>query len=292
MGTKKHSSGGVSVFIFSVSVLIFFLSAVSRSAPYLRVDTDAGVGVATYGGVYLEGQTDNTAAATAVLAPLGQDTGIITTQNYLIGLPTAQAIAQADYGVLRSWAKAGGCEPTRVDVGGTMTTLIANGTAYATAEFYDSLVISSPDAGGTGTVFFNVHVEGNMLGTILHPGVVSGAGWVVKFNGGTIADQWDYSANAGKTGGDFVVSVPFVFGKIFDFSFSLTAAANGYYCNTLSMADYFNSAVVTGLTVKDSNGSTLDNFTAVSASGHNYIPEPTAMCLFAFGLFVLRRQRS
>jgi|GEM_PF-3304167 len=291
MWFRESSERDVSFFFFVILISVSCLAASGWSAPYLRVDTAAGVSVATYGGTYLEGQNDNTVAATAVIGPLYQDSGIVATQNYLAGLGTGQAKAQADYGVLRAWAKATGCEPTIIEVDGVMTTCIAGGNACSTAEFYDLITVSSPGVSGSGRIIFGVHVDGDMTGIILHPGVVSGAGWEIKFNGGTIADQWDYSTNSGLFGGDFTVSMPIAFGQGTNFSFSLMAAANGYYYNTLSIADYFNSAYITGLWVQDSAGNTLSNFTAVSASGHNYVPEPMTICLFGLGAMGMIRRK-
>jgi hypothetical protein len=211
-----------------------------------------------------------------------------------MGQGTARAKAQADYGVLRARADATGCIPTLIPVNGTPTNCIASGYAYGTAEFFDAITISSPGINGSGTLAFLIHVDGTMLGTIGHPGVVAGAGWTVSLNDdyNHSVSQWDYSTG-GRSGGDFVLELPFIFGQSVNFSLTLTAVANASYTNTVSEADYFNTVTVTGLLAKDSSGNTLGTFTAVADSEHDYtIPEPATIFILSLGALSLLRRKN
>ena len=253
----------------TVSIAVVALWAgLAWGEPYVAASTHP-LAVVTQGETYLETQEGN---ANLIVSPTGP-------------LTKARATSWADYGSLGVGAWATGSSAAGYD---------AFGYSDATAQFYDTWTINGPGHNGqTGTVSFQVHVEGMIIGMYYVSGVSPGSRWSLGFDNWTsTVGSWDYYANQPCQGGDFNFSKSFEFGQPFGFDFHLIVSAMGFQGNSPGAAFYESTAAITGYAVVDSAGAAVNTFTTTTGSGHVYpVPEPASLVLLAalIGLCATRR---
>jgi hypothetical protein len=284
----------VNLRVFTLLMCLMVGSA-AQAAPYLQVYTPASVSVATYGGTYLEVNPGDTQIVYGSTGPLFKDSGLVVTQNYMPGVGSAQAMAQADYGALRLWAHGTGGIAT-IDYNGQPTLCTAAGNGSCAAAFTDTLYITSPGhVGDTGYVTFKIHIDGYFVGTVGHPGVYAGAGWEVRLDDDYYRSigHWDYANNTYRTGGDFTLTKSFYYDYTNQFKISFTGMAPASYTNPVSELDYWGTTAITGLIVSDASGDPLADYTVTSGSGHDYAtPEPQILALLAVGALTVLARRN
>jgi hypothetical protein len=269
----------------TVSVVVVALWAgPAWGDPYVAVSTHP-LAVVTQGDTYLETQEGNANAIVSPTGPLTKDSGLLSTGATHGCSSSARATAWADYGSLGVGAWATGSSAAGYD---------AFGYSDATTQFYDIWTINGPGHNGqTGTVSFQVHVEGMIIGMYYVSGVSPGSRWSLAFDNWTsTVGSWDYYANQPCQGGDFNFTKSFVFGQPFGFDFHLIVSAMGFQGNSPGAALYESTASITGYAVADSAGAAVNTFTTTTGSGHVYpVPEPASAVLLAalIGLCATRR---
>lgn len=161
------------------------------------------------------------------------------------------------------------------------------GYAYVGAEasFTDSITIT----GGTGTGYFNS--DFTVDGTLLNGGGFPTAGISWSNSAGNV------TVSPGTHTYHGTQSIQFTFGVPFTFTADLTSLVTWGNAGGFGegLADFGNTAKLTGITVVDSNFNDVTNFTATGSTGVNYaaVPEPTSACTLLAGVLVplIRRRR-
>jgi len=206
--------------------------------------------------------------------------------------------ATANFGVLRSKASLfltgdnslgplnGGAVsfPSLVSIGGR-------------GGFIDSFLIGG--GSGSGVVTLSFAVAGTSSST---PG---GSGRpqfqsLPVING---VPQWGQQSNYLVTNGVATIPLSFTFGQQFEFGIYFYAlaqilTANGWTTGAAASADFSHTAILNTITVRDSSGNLLSDFTITSGSGTSYtptgvVPEPGTFCLVVIGLVgLIARKRS
>jgi hypothetical protein len=169
----------------------------------------------------------------------------------------------------------------------------------ARAGYQDSYTVSGGT--GSGTLDLQFTVDGTSSAT---PGAAAGPLFqLVPVLAGV--PQWD-SALGYSVGADNTATVPlaFTFGQpveyvVWFYALSQVYDVNAWTTGTRASADYFDTAVLTGIRAFDSSGEPISSFSIASASGTHYgasgvepAPEPGSLVLFGMGLTaVVRRAR-
>jgi hypothetical protein len=192
------------------------------------------------------------------------------------------------------------------------TILIVGSTPTAAAAiaygvFEDILTINfEPFTGEEGFLLLNYTLDG----TTAAVGIDNAFGEVGVAVGPDLEQQYNSPALTGSVVGDFAVPMTFTFtyGQPFGIEFVLTAAsgtadpsATGLGGFTLpyvsdgtggSLAGFGDTLILSGITVEDPSGNTLDGAQITSASGTQYgpdgiLPEPSSAVLLALGLSII-----
>lgn len=265
-----------SVFVLSLFIVMGILSSpvdAAQAGSYLMVsdslqitDWSAGTGYS----FDMPGQYDST-------GPLFYNTGMVEYHGAIV-----QAKSRADYGSLGVYTYANPGNPNTIST-----------AANAGAMFYDIITIDNPGLNGQqGYLSIWVDVEGEITGTIMHPGVYGGATWSVGLGDyNSSVDQWDYSTNSGRESyhGFLRSNISFTYGQ----SFAMTVVFSASAGNDGQVADYYNTMTMSlaNSRILDGSQNVVDDYTFAAMSGHDYsVPEPATMLLLALGSFVLRRK--
>lgn len=206
------------------------------------------------------------------------------------------AQARASFGDLGTFASAlGSCD---VLSGPGISCPDEGGTVGARATFSDLITISNAPA--SGSLVFAFKTDGSDMLTCLNGSLCAPIlpGTDLVATGGSNGEQIFALAN-----GTNSLNIPFVFQSSdgtasFGVEFTLTSAGG---CSTLgtfgvsltctAVANFFDTAAVTGVTVLDANGNPISGATITTASGVNYnnvtVPEPGTLTLLSSALFGL-----
>jgi hypothetical protein len=112
---------------------------------------------------------------------------------------------------------------------------------------------------------------------------------VLQGGGLDFANAINYSVNNGVS----TIQLPFTFGSPFEaqiyfYSLAQILTASGWTTGASATADFSNTAILSGISVRDSLGNPVD-FSITSASGTSYtssgvVPEPATLTLMTVGL--------
>jgi hypothetical protein len=208
----------------------------------------------------------------------------------LLSLTGATAQSRADFGNLgvytNTWVM-----PRIQDVYGAWVS-----NASARARFYDGWTISAPgqDVGAPATLTVGFQLDGWLTPSSdhFHSSICMGFSTFLS-NGEHRLDVCPTSP------GFYTLALPARLNVDFGVSMELTAWTTAYneWESGSSTVDFYDSAIITGLTLVDGSGAAINRFSLTAESGHVYlpVPEPATSALWMTGLAAigasLRRTR-
>jgi hypothetical protein len=255
----------MSIRIFGLLVIVFAAIQTAHAAAILSTENAAGFPTDT---VCL---TTNAAACSgSALAP-----GTNWTLNYF-------AQSSANYGILRAEGD------VAVTGDNSLGAYPYDGSALGFAAFQDTLTVT----GGTGTGTLNLAFDVSGTSSITPGGSVDVLFQLLPVVGGNL-DFAKATFVHLPASGPTIVPIAFTFGAPTGFQLGFVAEVDilTWQSGASAHADYFDTAILDGITVTDSLGNNVASFGITSESGTAYgpngvVPEPASIYLVCGGFLV------